>query len=313
MREFSQPGRRPTATAPRRPPNVRLPGAARAAGPGRRCARGAGPSSSIRPSRLNRLIRRLAVSKVRLSMAPISSRCGSQIRPSASACRQLVQQPEHAPARRAGGQFGDPGFAVFQRALPAQHQLAHQGGFWPQAVHQVRRDAAQLHRRAGHGLVGIGPAQQHFLADQVAAAGQAHDAAVAALGDALEAHDALAHRVENGAARAGLNSVSPGASRMLRCGRGCGRAPPGRARRTATAPRTCRPRRPAPAGAACPRGTACLIAHGGPVPPAPGGGGASSQSTHVAGHGLDLQFGQLGGHGVHDGVVVGALALFRTA
>ena len=71
-----------------------------------------------------------------------------------------------------------------------------------QVVDERARDAAQLHLRAGHRLVGVGALQQRLLADEVAAAGQPDDAPVAALGGALEADQARANGVDRGACRA---------------------------------------------------------------------------------------------------------------
>ncbi len=118
---------------------------------------------------------------------------------------QLEQQLEHPPPRRPGGQFGHPVVAVFQCALPALHQLTHQRRVQgAQRLHHVAGYAAQGDRRAGDGVVAVGAAQQHLLPQQVTTASQTHDATVATLADAFQAHDARTQGVDGFARVAGL-------------------------------------------------------------------------------------------------------------
>ena len=101
--------------------------------------------------------------------------------------------------------------------LPAPHQFSQQGclGF-AQLIDQVTRNAAQLDRGAGHGIVLVGLLQQRLLTDQVTAAGQPHDAPVTTFGDAFEAHHAGADGED------GLGGLAAGIQAFVGCmRRGC--------------------------------------------------------------------------------------------
>ncbi|MBK6789694.1 MAG: hypothetical protein IPG77_19285 [Betaproteobacteria bacterium] len=87
--------------------------------------------------------------------APISSRCGSQIRPSASVSA-IRASSSLSTRRRAGPVASSASHAsLSSSALPAQHELAHRGRILAaQAVPDLRRNAAQLRRRTGINVVG---------------------------------------------------------------------------------------------------------------------------------------------------------------
>jgi hypothetical protein len=109
---------------------------------------------------------------------------------------ELEQQAQHPAPGRAGAQLGQPFVGVVQRALPALHHVAQQGGLVAgQFVQQVARQAADHHLGAGHRVGGVALAQHGFHAHGVAAPGQAQDAALAALVGAFQPHHARAHGV----------------------------------------------------------------------------------------------------------------------